>query len=170
MKIINGREVLIAAHRGVAGGNIPGNTSVAFEIALAQGADIIELDVAKNADGELFVFHPKIEPVHLRSEKLIADMTTEEVLNQRFVNRDQAFTEYGVEYFSAVMKNIKGRNPSICKVKKEWLRANFQKLVYVLISSLIYHSIQRCNIAKDYRPGVRIGVRFVILISCSLKI
>lgn len=119
MKIINGREVLIAAHRGVAGGNIPGNTSVAFEIALAQGADIIELDVAKNAEGELFVFHPKIEPVHLQSEKLIADMTTEEVLNQRFVNRDLAFTQYGVEYFSDVMKNLKGR--CLVNVDKFWM-------------------------------------------------
>lgn len=52
---------LLAAHRGVAGGNIPCNTLVAYEIALRQGADIVELDVARSADGVLFVFHPGME-------------------------------------------------------------------------------------------------------------
>lgn len=118
MKIVNGREILVAAHRGVAGGNIPGNTSVAFEIALAQGADIIELDVAKNAEGELFVFHPNIESVHLQSEKLIADMTTAEVMEQRFVNRDLAYTQYGVERFADVMNNLRGR--CLVNVDKFW--------------------------------------------------
>ena len=51
-------HVLVAAHRGSAAGNIPCNTLAAYEIALRQGADIVELDVAKTADGELFVFHP----------------------------------------------------------------------------------------------------------------
>ena len=43
-------KVLIAAHMGTHGGNIPGNTQAAFELALRQGADIIELDVTKSAD------------------------------------------------------------------------------------------------------------------------
>jgi len=34
MHKINGREYYIAAHRGASGGNIPCNTSVAFEAAL----------------------------------------------------------------------------------------------------------------------------------------
>ena len=55
-----GELPLIAAHRGVCGGNIPGNTLEAFEAALAQGAGVIELDVSQSADGELFVFHPFI--------------------------------------------------------------------------------------------------------------
>lgn len=118
MRLVNGREILLAAHRGVAGGNIPGNTSVAFEIALEQGADIIELDVAKNAEGELFIFHPNIESVHLQSEKLIADMTTEEVMEQRFVNRDLAYTQYGIERFCDAMKNLKGR--CLINVDKFW--------------------------------------------------
>ncbi|MEQ7124313.1 glycerophosphodiester phosphodiesterase family protein [Actinopolymorpha sp. B11F2] len=47
---------MIAAHRG-ASGDAPENTSAAFEEALAQGADVIELDVRRTADGELVVFH-----------------------------------------------------------------------------------------------------------------
>ena len=50
-------RILLAAHRGVAGGNIPCNTIAAFEIALRQGTDIMELDVQRSADGNLYVFH-----------------------------------------------------------------------------------------------------------------
>ena len=51
---------LIVAHRGVSGGNIPCNTLAAYEIALKQGADMIEIDVDMTADGKLFIFHPGI--------------------------------------------------------------------------------------------------------------
>jgi len=37
-------RIIIAAHRGVAGGNIPCNTIAAYDAALAQGADMIEID------------------------------------------------------------------------------------------------------------------------------
>lgn len=55
-------NILIAAHRGVSGGNIPCNTLAAFDVALRQGADIIECDIAKSTDGKVFVFHPGTEP------------------------------------------------------------------------------------------------------------
>ena len=74
-------RTLVTAHRGVWGGNIPCNTLDAFEVALVQGADMIELDVAHSADGELFVFHPGMEKAHLGSERAIADMRAEEVRN-----------------------------------------------------------------------------------------
>jgi glycerophosphoryl diester phosphodiesterase len=60
--------LLIAAHRGVAGGNIPCNSMASYETALVQGADILEIDIAKSNDGELFVFHPGLEHIHLRSD------------------------------------------------------------------------------------------------------
>ena len=51
------KGVLIAAHRGVAGGNIACNTIEAFEAALIQGADILEMDVFKTTDSQLYIFH-----------------------------------------------------------------------------------------------------------------
>ena len=39
------KKVLIMAHRGVCGANIIENTMEAFELALRQGADILEMDV-----------------------------------------------------------------------------------------------------------------------------
>lgn len=61
-------KVLVAAHRGTWMGNIPCNTSMAFNFALAQGVDIIELDITRSADGTLYVFHPGTEPHFLHSE------------------------------------------------------------------------------------------------------
>ena len=46
----------VIAHRG-ASGEAPENTMAAFELAHAQGADMIELDVMPAADGTLVVFH-----------------------------------------------------------------------------------------------------------------
>lgn len=48
--------VLVAAHRGTSGGNIPPNSIAAFDIALKEGADILEMDLFQSIDGELFVF------------------------------------------------------------------------------------------------------------------
>ncbi|HLF73678.1 MAG TPA: glycerophosphodiester phosphodiesterase family protein [Anaerolineales bacterium] len=46
----------IFAHRG-ASAHAPENTLAAFELALAQGADGIELDVKLSADGQVIVIH-----------------------------------------------------------------------------------------------------------------
>jgi glycerophosphoryl diester phosphodiesterase len=47
---------LVIAHRG-ASAYAPENTMPAFELAVRQGADMLELDVQRTADGELVVFH-----------------------------------------------------------------------------------------------------------------
>ena len=66
LKLAKERGVLIAAHRGACGGNVPCNSSAAFKAAVNAGADIIELDVDSSSDGELFIQHPGMERVHLR--------------------------------------------------------------------------------------------------------
>jgi glycerophosphoryl diester phosphodiesterase len=47
---------LVIAHRG-ASAYAPENTMPAFELAVRQGADMIELDVQRSADGILVIFH-----------------------------------------------------------------------------------------------------------------
>jgi len=52
---------LLIAHRG-ASGEAPENTIAAFDLALEQGADVIELDVRIRGDGELITLHdPTLE-------------------------------------------------------------------------------------------------------------
>ncbi|WP_405647373.1 glycerophosphodiester phosphodiesterase family protein [Streptomyces uncialis] len=55
------RTPLIAAHRGTGLGNIQENTAEAVEAAFRQGADMVEFDVVRSADGEFFLFHDGYE-------------------------------------------------------------------------------------------------------------
>lgn len=103
------QKVLIAAHRGVAGGNIPCNSIPGFQAALRQGADIIELDVAKSRDGVLYVFHPGMEPVFLRSDRYICDMDSGEVDSLVLRNQDGAHTQYHVPRLREVLELLRGK-------------------------------------------------------------
>ena len=100
---------LIAAHRGASAGNIPCNSWAAFEAALAQGADIVEIDVSKSIDGELFVFHPRTEHIFLHSDRLISEMTAEEVRKLRFYNIDSTVTQFGVSTLDETLERLKDR-------------------------------------------------------------
>ena len=67
--------VLSIAHRG-ASGTKPGNTLEAFEEAILQGADMIELDIQVCASGEVIVFHD----VHLENGQYVNELSFEEIL------------------------------------------------------------------------------------------
>ncbi|MBI4311314.1 MAG: glycerophosphodiester phosphodiesterase [Chloroflexi bacterium] len=54
--LLDHRRPLVIAHRG-ASGEAPENTMAAFELALEQGADVIEMDVHMTADGYPVVIH-----------------------------------------------------------------------------------------------------------------
>ena len=58
-----GAPALVVAHRG-AWGTAPQNSLAAFEQAIADGADAIELDVRRTADGRLVVVHDPRIGVH----------------------------------------------------------------------------------------------------------
>ena len=111
-------KVMIAAHRGVAGGNVPCNSMYAFQAALNMGADIIELDVSRSIDGELYVFHPGMERIFLKSDKLISELHSSEVDKLRLVNQDTLFTEWGVPRLREAFELIKGR--AYINIDKFW--------------------------------------------------
>lgn len=102
-------HVLIVAHRGSCGGNIPCNTMPAYEMALRLGADVLETDVSMSKDGTLYTFHPGCEMPHLRSEKFLWELTDKEIKDLRFVNQDQTYTQFGVQKFEETLENFKGR-------------------------------------------------------------
>jgi len=102
-------HIIVAAHRGASGGNIPCNTWVAYETALKQGADMIEVDLNMTADGVLVIFHPKMEPVHLKTDRYIPDITYEELKTLRYVNYDRTSTQFGVLSFDELLERFKGR-------------------------------------------------------------
>ncbi len=109
LKTEAGKRTLVAAHRGVAGGNIPCNTIPAYEAALRQGADMIEIDVTRSADGVLYVFHPGMEHAHLYSARRISEMTSREVDMLYLVNQDRTATQFRVPRLSDVLERFRGR-------------------------------------------------------------
>lgn len=109
---------LIVAHRGVSGGNIPCNTLAAYEIALKQGADMIEVDVEISADGTLYILHPGMEPRHLYHMNSIRRMHDDEIAALRYVNTDWTPTQFGLNTIDEVFETFKGR--CFINVDKFW--------------------------------------------------
>ena len=106
---IRNKGILIAAHRGVAAGNVPCNTLPAFEAALRQGADILELDIALTGDGNLLVFHPGKEKQHLGKDVHLEELTLEEIAQLRYTNVDRDPTDYGILTLDAFLETFKNR-------------------------------------------------------------
>ena len=102
-------KIILVAHRGVAGGNIPCNTITSYETALKQGADMIEIDVTMAQDGKLYIFHPGMEKAHLNADCHIEQMTSDQVSQLRFVNQDNSPTQFGLNTLDEVLEQFKGR-------------------------------------------------------------
>ena len=115
---LNGR-VLVAAHRGLAAGNVPCNSIPAYKAALRTGADIIELDVSRSLDGTLYCFHPGMEKQFTGSATLISQMHDNEVDKLRLLNMDGAVTEEKVPLLRDAFELLRGK----CRINvdKYWV-------------------------------------------------
>lgn len=102
-------NIIVVAHRGAAGGNIPCNTLAAYEIALKQGADMLEVDVSISADGKLFLFHPLMEYAHLDKPLLLRALPFALIKRLRYVNYDNTPTQFGIASFDDFLEQFKGR-------------------------------------------------------------
>ncbi len=113
------KRILIVAHRGSCAGNIPCNTMAAYRAALAQGADMIEVDAYMGADGTLYSFHPDMERVHLGRDCSIPKMSDEEIAALRYINYDGADTQFGIARLDEIFALCKGK--CYVNVDKFWL-------------------------------------------------
>ena len=103
------RKVLLVAHRGAPGGDIPCNTIAAYDIALARGADMLEIDVDMTSDGKLVIFHPWMERPHLGYGDRIARHPWSFVKELRFQNADGVPTPFGICTLDDVLDRYRGR-------------------------------------------------------------
>ena len=103
------KGILVAAHRGTSGGNIPPNTIASFDIALKEGADILEMDLFKSIDGEIFVFHTGMEPAQLDRHIKVESMTSEEIRRLRLCNVDLTETFLPLNTFEEVLEHLKNK-------------------------------------------------------------
>lgn len=111
-------KMFIVAHRGTFGGNIPCNTIASYEIALDQGADMIEVDVDMTKDGKLILFHPGLESVFLNQNRRLSEMTWDEISALRLVNVDKVKTQFGICKFDDLLEHFKNR--CFINVDKFW--------------------------------------------------
>ena len=102
-------KIIVVAHRGVFGGNIPCNTIASYDIALKQGADMLEVDVEMSRDGKLYIFHPGMEPHHLYHMESIRRLDSEEISRLRYVNYDRTYTQFTLNTFDEILEHYKGK-------------------------------------------------------------
>jgi glycerophosphoryl diester phosphodiesterase len=103
-------RVLIFAHRG-ASAYAPMNTIPAFELAVKQGADAVELDVHLTKDGALVIVHDFFVDKTSNGTGEVAEMTLEEIKALdagEWFSSDFRGTEIPTldEVFEAVGKNV----------------------------------------------------------------
>lgn len=112
------KKVLLVAHRGTCGGNIPCNSLPAFKAALLAGADMIELDVERSSDGELFIQHPGVEFVHLRMMDSIKNYPASVVEHFKLSNSGLVPTQYPILRLEEALSFLKGK--CFINVDKFW--------------------------------------------------
>ena len=135
-------RVLVASHRGVSGANIPCNTLESYSIAISHGADIIELDVTKSLDGELFAFHPFMDFPHLRKIVPIQFKLSKYIKKIKYVNNDLTKTQYGISTLDEVLDFLKGK--CVINIDKFWSNPE------LIIKKLKYHNMLDEVIVKSY--------------------
>lgn len=134
-------NIIVVAHRGASGGNIPCNTLAAYEIALKQGADMIEVDVSCSRDGKLFLFHPGMEREHLNIRRSLKRMDFNKIQNLRYVNFDNTPTQFKIAGFDDFLEQFKSR--CFINIDKFW--DNPQKIY----EAVKHHGMQEQMLVKS---------------------
>jgi glycerophosphoryl diester phosphodiesterase len=91
-------DVQVIAHRG-ASGYLAEHTFAAYDLALAQGADALEVDVRATADGELVLVHDETLQRTVGDDRRVDELTAAEIAaldhDARPVALDAALARYG---------------------------------------------------------------------------
>jgi glycerophosphoryl diester phosphodiesterase len=145
---------LIIAHRG-ASAHAPENTLPAFALAREQGADMIELDVRRCADGALVAFHDATTERWDGQARLLSDCTLKEV-RALDIGGTQVPTLEEVCIFArdhAVALNVELKQPGIAGAVTALLHT------YGLDNQVIISSFQAAALheAQTRAPHIRRG-------------
>ncbi len=140
-------NIIVVAHRGACGGNIPCNTMASYEIALKQGADMIEADVSISADGKLFLFHPMKEFAHFGKPIYFGALPFSVIKKQHYVNYDRTKTQFTVTDFDTFLDTFKDR----CYINIDKFWSNPEK-IYTAITA---HGMTEQCLVKS-RPSEKV--------------
>lgn len=115
------------AHRGLHDNIIPENSLAAYSNAIDHGYGI-EIDVQLSSDGEFFVFHDANVLRMCGVDKLIYNMTSDEIKELRLLNTDER-----IPTLAEVLSLVDGKVPLLIEVK---YYANTKKLCSMLADVL----------------------------------
>jgi glycerophosphoryl diester phosphodiesterase len=160
-------QPVVFAHRGACA-HAPENTLAAFELALAQGADAIELDVKLSADGHVVVIHDTTVDRTTNGKGRVKDLSlaelkaldagrsfSEKYKSEPIPTLDEVFEAVGKRTFINVeLTNYTTRRDSLVETVCMLVnKHNLQKRI--LFSSFLASNLSQ---ARSYLPDVPRGL------------
>lgn len=112
------KGVKIASHRGKFALSVMENTSLAFLTAIRQGADFVEMDLAKTKDGRLVGHHDDTMERLFHKEGKITDYTLNELKEMEIYNCLAEPCEEKIESFDEILEALKEK--TILVLDKCW--------------------------------------------------
>jgi len=112
----NENKIIYIAHRG-ASTLAPENTLQAFELALKQNVDMIELDVHLSKDDSIIVTHDRNLKRTTDLDKNVGDLTYEEIQKAKIKDKDGNMTFEKVPTLDDVLKLINGKKKVLIELK-----------------------------------------------------
>ena len=163
-------ETLILGHRGSMA-SAPMNTMAAFELAIEQGADGIELDVQRSSDGHAVIMHDFTVEASTNGSGAVAEKSLSELqeldagswfsrdfAGERIPTLDQVFASLGVRSLIDVeIKSASNDSDGVEALVAESIQRYFLQ-DRVVVSSFNPYALQRF---RQLMPNVMIGFLYV---------
>lgn len=160
------QDVQVVAHRG-ASWDAPENTLAAIDIAIAQGADVIELDVQQTADGALVLLHDRDLLRVAGERRMLSDFSLAE-LTQLDVGSWFAadFADQRIPTLAQAVERLRGRAELYLEIKTSPAMPNvveatvreLQRLNFVDQTTVIALSPATLNQVRALEPRFRTGL------------
>ena len=102
-------HLVIIAHRG-SHSNVPENTLAAYEKAIKEGADYVEIDLRSTKDGHLVIMHDESVTKMTGKKALVKDLSYSEIKDLKIKPvREKDNTTYRIPDFASALNLFKGR-------------------------------------------------------------
>lgn len=147
---IPANDIWIIAHRG-ASKDAPENTLRAFGLAIAQGADMIELDIRLSKDGQIIVFHDKVLQRTTNGEGRVEQFTLEELkrLDAGSWFEPHHFAQEPIPTLREVLELCAGRIMLNIEIKKDAVQRNDNHVERQLLTLLEeYNMLPHCMVSS----------------------
>lgn len=153
---------LVCAHRGRSG-VAPENTLAAFEEAVAIGADFLELDVRRSADGEIVCMHDAAVDRTTNGTGAVADLTLAELRALDAGSwKDQRYAGERIPLLSEVLAQIAPRLVVDIEIKQRGIAPQVMELIRAADAlrrvTVISFDLGDVRMAKDIEPTLACGL------------